>query len=573
MNFFLKTTKLINLKEKILILILTIFILISMLLEVVSIGAIIPVISSLLEHNRFSENFDFLNNFRFFELLKNFSIFFILIGFAVIFILKNFFVYFTHVFNSFVLNNITRRLSKNLFKNFSNLTYEEFTERKIAGMININTSVVDTLKESLANTIILFTEITVFLGIIIFLLSIEPLSILIITSVALVICYFFYKLNKNILTKWGNLINNNKEGKLQILYQSFNLIKNIKISKKLSYFFNNFEFFNKKQYRYIFLSSCISLLPRFLFEAVGILLITFSIIMMTKMSINTDEIIIVISILGLASLRVLPAVARITNSISLIRFYKYSLDIVYNELVNKKIKSEEIFNDEKILSFEKLELNQVSFSRKSNKLILKDINFKLMKGDSIGIRGISGSGKTTFVDIICGLLKPSKGKIILNDNIDVSKYQNTIPIKIGYIPQDVFLTNDSLEENIAFGIRKDNIDNEKIISVMKLCELNKFIEDNKVRPGINLGDGGSNLSGGEKQRIGIARALYEDPELLIFDEFTSSLDNHTEFEILKNLQKIIKNKTTIFISHDSSTLVNCKKIYDFENQQITNSQN
>ena len=313
------------------------------------------------------------------------------------------------MFNSFVLNNITRRLSKKLFKKFSNLTYEEFTERKVAGMINITTNVIDTLKESLANTIILVTEITVFFGIIIFLLSIEPLSILIITSLALVICYLFYKLNKNILTKWGNLINNNKESKLKFLYQSFNLIKNIKISK-FSYFFDNFEFFNKKQYKYIFLSSCISLLPRFLFEIVGIVLITFSIIIMTKMSINKDEIIIVVSILGVASLRVLPAVARITNSISLIRFYKYSNDIVYNELVNKKSKSEVIYNDKKILSFEKLELNQVSFSRKSNKPILNEINFKLMKGDNIGIRGISGSGKTTFVDIICGLLKPSKGK-------------------------------------------------------------------------------------------------------------------------------------------------------------------
>jgi len=573
MNFLLKTIRLINFKEKILILILTLLILISMLLEVVSIGAVIPVISSLLEHNKFSENFDFLNNFRFFELLKNLNIFFILAGFAIIFTLKNIFVYLTHVFNSFVLNNITRRLSENLFKKFSNLTYKEFTERKVAGMINITTNVVDTLKESLANTIILFTEITVFLGIIIFLLSIEPLSILIITSVALTICFLFYKLNKNILTKWGNFINNNKEGKLQILYQSFNLIKNIKISKKLSYFFNNFEFFNRKQYRYLFLSSCISLLPRFLFEIAGILLITFSIFMMTKMSINKDEIIVIVSILGLASLRVLPAVARITNSISLIRFYKYSLDIIHSELENKKINKESAFNETKMLNFEKLELNQVSFSREKNKPILKEINFKLIKGDSIGIRGISGSGKTTFVDIICGLLKPSRGKIILNDHTDVSKYQNTIPIKIGYIPQDVFLTNNSLEENIAFGICRDKIDNDKIISLMKLCELSKFIDGNKVRLGVNLGDGGSNLSGGEKQRIGIARALYDDPELLIFDEFTSSLDNYTEQEILKNLQKIIKNKTTIFISHNSSTLLNCKKIYEFQNHQITKFQN
>lgn len=572
MNFFVKTKRLINFKEKILILILTLLIIISMLLEVISIGAIIPLISSLLEHNKFSENFDFLNNFRFFELLKNLNIFFILTGFAIIIVFKNIFVYLTSVFNSFVLNNITRRLSKNLFKKFSNLTYEEFTERKVAGMININTNVVNTFKESLANTIILFTEITVFLGIIIFLLSLEPLSVLIINSVALTICYLFYKLNKNILTRWGNFINKNKEGKLQIIYQSFNLIKNIKISKKLSYFFNNFEFFNRKEYKYIFLSSCISMLPRFLFEIAGILLITFSIFMMTKMSINKDEIIIIVSILGLASLRILPAVARITNSISLIGFHKYSIDIIHSELDNKKINKESAFNETKILNFEKLELNQVSFSREKNP-ILKEINFKLIKGDSIGIRGISGSGKTTFVDIICGLLKPSRGKIILNDHIDVSKYQNTIPIKIGYIPQDVFLSNNSLEENIAFGICRDKIDNDKIIKLMELCELSKFIDGNKVRSGVNLGDGGSNLSGGEKQRIGIARALYDDPELLIFDEFTSSLDSYTEQEILKNLQKIIENKTTIFISHNNSTLLNCKKIYEFQNHQITKFQN
>jgi ATP-binding cassette, subfamily B, bacterial PglK len=572
MNFFVKTKRLINFKEKILILILTLLIIISMLLEVISIGAIIPLISSLLEHNKFSENFYFLNNFRFFELLKNLNIFFILTGFAIIIVFKNIFVYLTNVFNSFVLNNITRRLSKNLFKKFSNLTYEEFTERKVAGMININTNVVNTFKESLANTIILFTEITVFLGIIIFLLSLEPLSVLIINSVALTICYLFYKLNKNILTRWGNFINKNKEGKLQIIYQSFNLIKNIKISKKLSYFFNNFEFFNRKEYKYIFLSSCISMLPRFLFEIAGVLLITFSIFMMTKMSINKDEIIIIVSILGLASLRILPAVARITNSISLIGFHKYSIDIIHSELDNKKINKESAFNETKILNFEKLELNQVSFSREKNP-ILKEINFKLIKGDSIGIRGISGSGKTTFVDIICGLLKPSRGKIILNDHIDVSKYQNTIPIKIGYIPQDVFLSNNSLEENIAFGICRDKIDNDKIIKLMELCELSKFIDGNKVRSGVNLGDGGSNLSGGEKQRIGIARALYDDPELLIFDEFTSSLDSYTEQEILKNLQKIIENKTTIFISHNNSTLLNCKKIYEFQNHQITKFQN
>lgn len=568
MIFFSKIFKLINYKEKLLIFFLTFFVILSMLLEVLSIGAVIPVLASLLEYNEFVGVLDFLNNVEFIKYIQTIHLNLVIICFVVIFLLKNIFIYLTQVFNSFVLNRITARLSKGLFNYFVKLNYENFTERKTAEMINLTSNVVDTFKETLSNIIILFTEIIVFVGIILFLIFIDPISILLVTLLSIIIFFIFFKVNKEILTKWGKVINKNREEKLQILYQSLNLIKNIKISNNFNYFLNNYDLFNAKEYKYAFLSSCITFLPKFLFEITGIILISFSIVLMTEINVNKNEIIIILSILGLAALRILPAVARITNSTSLLRFYKYSLDTIYSELIEKNLKLDKDYDEGTKHSLKRIEFKNVSFVRKENKQILESVNFVIKKGDNIGIKGLSGSGKTTFVDIICGLLKPSSGSLILNEKIELKNFPGSTPLKIGYVPQDIFLTNDSLEKNIAFGVPTSQINHSKILDTMRLCKLDKFINNNKTLANICVGDGGTNISGGERQRIGIARAIYNDPDLLIFDEFTSSLDSNTENEILSNLNPIIKNKTVIFISHKDSALSNCKKIYEFKHKKI-----
>lgn len=568
MKFFSKIFKLINYKEKLLIFFLTFFVILSMLLEVLSIGAVIPVLASLLEYNEFVGVLDFLNNVEFIKYIQTIHLNLVIICFVVIFLFKNIFIYLTQVFNSFVLNRITARLSKGLFNYFVKLNYENFTERKTAEMINLTSNVVDTFKETLSNIIILFTEIIVFVGIILFLIFIDPISILLVTLLSIIIFFIFFKVNKEILTKWGKVINKNREEKLQILYQSLNLIKNIKISNNFNYFLNNYDLFNAKEYKYAFLSSCITFLPKFLFEITGIILISFSIVLMTEINVNKNEIIIILSILGLAALRILPAVARITNSTSLLRFYKYSLDTIYSELIEKNLKLDKDYDEGTKHSLKRIEFKNVSFVRKENKQILESVNFVIKKGDNIGIKGLSGSGKTTFVDIICGLLKPSSGSLILNEKIELKNFPGSTPLKIGYVPQDIFLTNDSLEKNIAFGVPTSQINHSKILDTMRLCKLDKFINNNKTLANICVGDGGTNISGGERQRIGIARAIYNDPDLLIFDEFTSSLDSNTENEILSNLNPIIKNKTVIFISHKDSALSNCKKIYEFKHKKI-----
>ncbi len=568
MIFFSKILKLLIGKEKVLINSLLFFIVISMLMEVIGIGVIIPLISSLLVHEELSDNLGILNDILFIDYLSSKSFNFILIIFGSVIVIKNIFIYFTNLLNSFTLNKISARLSNDLFKNFLLLPYEDYVEKKNAEMINTTSIVAQTFKETLANIIILITEVTVFTGIIIFLIILQPILIPIITLIALVISFLFYKINKNILTRWGEKINKNKEEKLQVLIQSFNLNKNIKLSKNYEYFFNNYNFFNDNEYKYTHFSTCISSLPKYLFEIFGIISIVFSITIMKKMNIDANEIIIILSVLGLASLRILPAIARITNSISLIRFYKYSLDLISEELLGKKVEEKKEKISYKKISFKKLEFFDLSFQRKNRQTIFKDINFKLNKGDNIGIKGLSGSGKTTFVDIISGLLKPSKGKIILNETNDISKYPETTPIKIGYVPQNVFLSSKSINENIAFGVQKDKIDKDRLIKIMELCNINEFITSGSRSLDNREGSWDKILSGGEIQRIGIARAIYNNPDLLIFDEFTSSLDSKTELNILENLDKIIKDKTSIFISHKESTLKNCDKIYELKDKKI-----
>jgi|TARA_Y100000310_G_C20659824_1_gene804091 ABC-type multidrug transport system fused ATPase/permease subunit len=571
MSLLSKSYKLLEHREKKLLTILLIFVTISMLLEVISVGAVIPIISSLLNKNEFSSNsLDFIYKYFFFHQLIKYNLIYLVFGLITIFAIKNFFIFSTFWFRSFLLNGISKRLSSDVFKNYLYMPYERITQKKTSEMINNSSEVVETLKESFNNMIIVVSEIIVFLGLIIFLILMEPFGVTLILSLAIFVSYFFYILNKSKLTEWGKGLKLNKEEKMQTIIQSLNSIKIIKILNNYKFFTNLYNVFNFKEHKHIHYSSLVSVLPRFIFEILGISVIGFSIIFFTKQNMSNEEIIIILSVFAVASLRILPAVARITNSIALLRFYKFSIDVVYGELSKKE--QHEISNEKyKPIKFKNLKLKKISFLRNSNKkLIVNLVDFDLTKGDSVGIKGLSGSGKTTFIDILCGLLKPTNGKIILNDEIDITNYEKTTPIKIGYIPQDIYLSNNSIASNIAFGFLKEKIEYKKVVEIMKLCKLENFLNNNDKILDVSLGDGGVNLSGGEKQRIGIARALYNNPELLIFDEFTNSLDEQTEKTIISNIDYVTKNKTSIFISHKDSSLIKCKKIYEFKHNQLYN---
>lgn len=570
MSLFFKSFKILDNNEKKLIYFLVLITIVSMLFEVLSIGAIIPVMAGLLDQNQFLNNLDFLNKQSLLNKIFDLNIKYIFLLFALIFLIKNIVIYFTFSFRSFLLNKIAARLSKNIFSKYTLLNYEEFTKKKTAEITNVNTTIVDVYRDTLGNIILFFSEITIFLGIIFFLFLIEPKAVIILSSISLGLSYLFYYFNKNLLSDWGRKVKINRESKLQILLQSLNLIKNIKILENQNFFTEKYNFYNKKDYKYIFLQSLINNLPRHFFELLGIGILIFSVIYMVNMNFQTEDIIIILSIFGVAAYRILPGIGRITTSITLVRFYKYSIDVIYEELINSKINLDKnFFKNKDNYKFLNLKFNNVSFLRKdNNNTILQDLEFQINKGEKVGVKGLSGAGKTTFIDLICGLLKPTNGKILINDNTDITNLKSTTPIKIGYIPQSIFLSNDDIISNIAFGLSPNQIKEKKIIEVMKICKLDKFIKNEKILNDISIGEGGANLSGGEKQRFGIARALYTDPDVLIFDEFTSSIDSETEKEIVQNLKSIIKDKTSIFVSHKDSIFAHCDKIYEIKNKKI-----
>tara|TARA_B100000035_G_C20998462_1_gene553666 strand:- start:735 stop:1634 length:900 start_codon:yes stop_codon:yes gene_type:complete len=280
----------------------------------------------------------------------------------------------------------------------------------------------------------------------------------------------------------------------------------------------------------------------------------------------------IVSILGLfaaAAFRLMPSLTRIMNSIQKIIYNRPAIDVIYKEFQdfdgNLSVKN----NDKSKIQFsEKIDFNNVSFKYSgSNKLILDNIKFSIDAGSIIGIIGESGSGKTTLINLLLGLLKPTDGSIKI-DNLNMLQNLSAWQNHIGYVPQDVYLIDDTIRKNIAFALPESRINNAALELAIKKSKLDKLI--NNLEKGYNtqIGEFGDRLSGGQKQRISIARALYSNPKVLIFDEFTNSLDNETEKKIIDEIINFKRDKTVIMIAHRLSTLKSCDSIFKIENGKI-----
>ena len=311
-------------------------------------------------------------------------------------------------------------------------------------------------------------------------------------------------------------------------------------------------------------------LPRFVLEIFAIIGISAVIIFLYFEDNSITNSLPLISLMAVSTIRLIPSFNSITKSLSSMKYNEASMYYVASEIVeNKKIikKSNQSLN-KKFVNFKtNIELKNVSFTYENNKRkILDGINLNIKKNSKIAIVGKSGSGKTTIVDIIIGLLKPSDGYLLI-DGIQLSELPNWNK-KIGYIPQNFYLFDERIKRNVAFGIEEKNIDIDKVKRALEFAQLKEFVEnlDNGIETVV--GNQGIMLSGGQKQRIIIARAAYNDPDILILDEATSAIDEDVEKEFINNLLKIGTNKTIIIISHRDSTIKNCDKFFRIDNGKL-----
>jgi len=354
------------------------------------------------------------------------------------------------------------------------------------------------------------------------------------------------------------------------MQEGFDGIKIIKLLGRENFFFNKFKVHNFNLSKISTKTYFFQGVPKLLFELVGIFFITFSLFFLYYSGKTLIEITQILSIYIAASFRILPSVNKMATSLQLLKLNSAATNVLYKELKS--------FRKETQTSFEKFSFKTNIFVDikkfkypNSNNFEISDVQLNILKGQKIGIIGQTASGKSTIVEIITGILEPTKGNIVVDGKSIFSNRRGWQKL-IGFVPQKIFILDESLRNNILFGLDNKEYTDEKIISVIKKLSLESLLERLKGGLDGNLGEEGVNLSGGEIQRIGLCRALIYDPEILFLDEATSSLDVNTESQILDEL-RIFKEKTIISIAHRINTLKNCNKIYCFDNGKVVDEGN
>ena len=368
------------------------------------------------------------------------------------------------------------------------------------------------------------------------------------------------------------LDNQRYQGKLfQWMNQALGGIKEIKILGRESYFTDAYQGYYKKYAKGLWIARTISILPKYTVETVAMTGMLLAIIV--KLLFGEADMIYYISQLAafaVAAMRLMPSVGRINEHATNMVFALPSVELIYRDLktVEEYIGVQDREEKEAWQLQDAIEVQGVTYCYPNTKeAVIDGAAIRIEKGKTVAFIGSTGSGKTTMVDIILGLLSPQKGRVMA-DYINVHEKPKTFHAQVGYIPQVIYLSDDTIRNNIAFGVREDEIDEEAVLAAMKKAQLAEFIEGLPLGLDTIVGDRGVRLSGGQRQRIGIARALYHDPEILVLDEATSALDNETESAVMEAIENLQGMKTMIIIAHRLTTIRNVDRIYEVEKGRI-----
>jgi ATP-binding cassette, subfamily B, bacterial PglK len=544
-------------------LIMLVLIIIGTFLEMLSLGLIFPAIQLVLNEN-FIYEYSFLNNIKNnFSLTENSLIIFILLFLVLIFLIKNIFLILIIVFRAKFTESLRKKISKKLYSRYLSQNFNFFVNRNSSELIRNLHQEVPKIIQGIDGILIFFTEVLILIGMGIILLYLSPYATTIIIISTLVIFFIYilltrkriFELGKNDQIFYSDLLKESQQG--------FGNFKEVYIYQLKDTFIFQFlkiltKYSKNNRILYIFQQ-----LPRILFEQIGIILIVAVSILIFFEETDKAKALGIIGVYAYAFFRLLPSINKLIVNIQLIIFVKPSANMINDEL-NINYHEEQKTNSFELIKFKK-KINLVNIDYKpifENKKILKNINLIIEKNSKIGIIGETGSGKSTLLNLIMGLIEPSIGhievdeKILKHSSID---WRN----KISFVSQSTYLFDDTILNNITFSHDDNSIDKKKLNKAIEIACLDDFIDKLDYKLKTIVGERGSKISGGELQRICIARAMYNESEILVLDECTSALDEKTEKKIIENLFKL--NKTIIIASHKASTLKYCDKIFKVSN--------
>ncbi len=492
---------------------------------------------------------------------------YLLLGLLLIYLVKSLFItYLTKKQHQYIFN-LEAKASERLFKSYLQRPYSFYLQHNSSELIKNVYFEIKQLGFTINQAFIFFSEGLILLLLLVVLIYFEPkVSLIAIIFLGLTIL-IFTRFLKHKIKLWGNSRKQFDNEKVKILSDALSNIKDIKLYGRFMEFYTSYKIKNQPSVHASMKHATFLKLPSVWLEFLAVMGI---VSLIGALEIQGNEIITALPLLSLftaAAFRILPSLNRISSAYQTIKFHIPVVDSVYDEMRSLPGEMPDIKKSPFIFS-DRIELKSVYFSyENTNQYALKNITLTIKKGDYIGLIGDSGSGKSTLIDIIIGLLKPTEGDLFIDGQELAGSYRNWQD-QIGYVAQTINLTDDTIKNNIAFGINEANIDNQKLNNAIEAAQLRQFIASLPAGVETLVGEKGVRISGGQRQRIGIARALYNDPLILVLDEATNSLDIPTEIEIINSVNLLKNKKTIIMVTHNPLLLTNCDSVYEIKNTEL-----
>ncbi len=573
MNILRKVNYIFDAKQKVRLGILIILILIGSLLELLGVSAILPLVNVAMEPEIINENEIYVFVAQMFRLeTVNSFILFLALVLAVLYIVKNIYLVLYRNYQFKFTYNTNRVISLRLMDCYLRQDYLFHVSHNVAELQRNITTDVSQFINTVSATINISVEACTSLLLIVLLIVTDPITTVLVVSILAIAIFLYWSISKRLQLKYGIQAREASADLNKWLLQAFGGIKEIKVMNREQFFLDNYDNASRKNIAANKKYNIISMLPKHVIETIVIcsILLTMSVRIMQGTDIR--EFVTTLSVFAVAAMRMLPSFNRITEYMSTIMFNKSGVENVFKdlkEIENLKKKRELQRHDiEKLQLKKEIRIDQLTFAYpNTNKNIFENASLIINKNESIAFVGSSGAGKTTLADIIIGVLEPNAGEVTV-DGIDVFTHLDAWHKSIGYIPQMIYLMDDTIRANVVFGIKEDKIDDDKVWKALERAEIAEFVSGLKDGIYTKIGDRGIRLSGGQRQRIGIARALYEEPEVLILDEATSALDNETEAAVMESIDSLHGKTTLIIIAHRLSTISNCDKVYEVENGNV-----
>ena len=540
-------------------------VLIGMVLETLSLGIVVPVVA-ILTQDDYETKYRWLSDWLGSPSREDLIIFVMLLM-VVVYIVRSVFLLWSSWIQKGFSANLSGRLSQRLFTIYLRQPYLFHLQHNSSTLMRNSRNANVVVSGGIDPVLVLLTDGLVAVALFTLLIFIEPVGTLLTIFIFGAGAWAFQKLTRNRIEKWGDEKNIHDGMILQHLQQGLGGAKDVKILGREGEFLFQHDRHLKESLRINCVYTVLQTVPRVCWEILTIAGLSALVISMVLQKQSFSEIIPTLGLFAAAAFRVMPSINRLLGSLQTLIFSRAIISSVYLDF---KLDAPDIVENQNVIPFkEQLELKNVCFQYPTAvNPSLQDVSLTVRRGEAVGFVGPSGAGKSTLVDVILGLFAPTSGTVLV-DGDDIQDNPRNWQNQIGYVPQTIYLTDDTLRRNVAFGLGDENIDEQAVVNAIRLAQLEEFVASLPEKLSTVVGERGVRLSGGQRQRIGIARALYHNPSVLVLDEATSSLDTPTEHGVMQAVQALQGSKTVIIVAHRLSTVEYCDRLYRIEDSRMT----